>query len=83
MVVFAILGPDLRPVLGIENFFSIKFNLVLQFFWGQIYRELLCRGNHFIIISGSRSKVEKKMKNFVFSTFDCNLEIIMKIARSQ
>ena len=32
MVVFAILGPDLRPLLGIENFFFIKFNLVLQFF---------------------------------------------------
>ena len=32
MVVFAILRPDLRPLLGIEIFFFIKFNLVLQFF---------------------------------------------------
>ena len=32
MVIFVILGPDLRPLLGIDNFFSIKFNLVLQFF---------------------------------------------------
>ena len=32
MVVFAILGPDLRPLSGIDNFFFIKFILVLQFF---------------------------------------------------
>ena len=32
MVVLAILGPDLRHLLGTENFFFIKFNLVLQFF---------------------------------------------------
>ena len=32
IVVFAIFGPVLRPVLGIENFFFIKFYLVLQFF---------------------------------------------------
>ena len=32
MVVFAILGLDLRPLLGIEIFFFIIFNLVLQFF---------------------------------------------------
>ena len=30
------------------------------------------------LISGSRSKVEKPMKNLVFSTFGCDLEIIMK-----
>ena len=29
MVVFAILGPDLRPLLENENLFFIKFNLVL------------------------------------------------------
>ena len=32
MVFFAILGPDVRPLLGIEIFLFIKFNLVLQFF---------------------------------------------------
>ena len=32
MVVFAILEPDLRPLLGIEIFSFIKFNSVLQFF---------------------------------------------------
>ena len=32
MVVFAILGPNLRPFLEIENFFSSKFNLILDFF---------------------------------------------------
>ena len=40
--------------------------------------ELLCRQNHSIIISGSRSKVERTMKNLVFSTFDCDPEIIME-----
>ena len=32
MVVFEILGPNLRPFLEIENFFSSKFNLILDFF---------------------------------------------------
>ena len=32
MVVFAIFGPDLRPLLGVENSLFIKFNFVLQFF---------------------------------------------------
>ena len=31
MVVFAILGLDLRPLLWFENFYFIKFNLVLHF----------------------------------------------------
>ena len=31
-----------------------------------------------MIVSGSRSKVERTMKNFVFSTFDCDPEIIME-----
>ena len=43
MVVFAILGPDLRPLLGIENFFFIKFNLVLQFFGVKFI------GNYFVV----------------------------------
>ena len=32
MVVFAILRPNLRSLLGIENFFSNEFNLILHFF---------------------------------------------------
>ena len=32
MVVFAILRPDLRPFLGIQNFFSNEFNLLRHFF---------------------------------------------------
>ena len=43
IVVFAILGPDLRPVLGIENFFFIKFDLVLQFF------RVKFSGNYYVV----------------------------------
>ena len=32
MVVLAILRPNLRPLVGIENFFFNEFNLVLHFF---------------------------------------------------
>ena len=32
MVVLAILRPNLKPLLEIENFFSSKFNLLVQFF---------------------------------------------------
>ena len=39
---------------------------------------LECRWNHYIIISGSRSKVEKTMKNSVFSNFDCDPDIMLK-----
>ena len=80
MVVFAILGPDLRPLSGIDTFFFHQIYISPAVFWGHIYRELLCSGNHFMIISGSRSKVEKTTKNFVSSTFDCHLELIMKNA---
>ena len=41
MVVFAILGPD--PLLGIENFFFIKFNLVLYFF------RVKFTGNYYVV----------------------------------
>ena len=43
--------------------------------WSEIYRGLLWFHNHSIIISGSQSKVEKTIKNSVFSTFDCDSEI--------
>ena len=36
------------------------------------------RWNHYIIISESRSKVEKTMKNSIFSNFDCEPEIKLK-----
>ena len=32
MVAFAISSPNLRPLSGVENFFSLKFNLLMQFF---------------------------------------------------
>ena len=32
MVLLAILRPNLKPLLGIENFFFNEFNLVLHFF---------------------------------------------------
>ena len=74
---FPILRPNLRPLSGIENIFSR--NLVTRrAFWGKIYWELSWRWIHCIIISGSRSKVEKTMKNSVFSNFDCDPEIMMK-----
>ena len=78
MVAFAILRPKLRPLSGIDNFIFSKFNLLVYFFSGKIYRELPCRWNHYIIISGSRSKVEKTMKNSVFSNFECDPEIMLQ-----
>ena len=62
------------PHMGSTFSFSI-FRIV---FWGEIYRELPCFRNHQMIISGSRSKVEKTMKNSVFSTFVCDSEIVME-----
>ena len=57
-------------------FFNIELNRIV--FWGEIYRELPCRWNHYIIISGSRSKVEKAMKNADCSDFECDHEIMFK-----
>ena len=74
---FPILRPNLRPLSGIDNFVFSKLNLVVQFS-GKIYRELPCRWNHYIIVSGSRSKVEKTMKNSVFSTFVCDHGIMLE-----
>ena len=82
MIVFAILKPNLRPLLGIENFFFNEFNLALHS-WGKIYRDLLSRRNHSIIISGSRSKMKKTMKSCFFSIFDCDPEIIMECLQQQ
>ena len=73
---FPILRPNLRPLSGIENFFSQ--NLTCIVFQGEIYRELPCRWNHYIIISWSRSKVEKTMKNSDFSSFDYDPAIMLK-----
>ena len=57
---------------GNRNFFFLKILVTRIAFWGKIYWELPWRWYHYIIISGSRSKVEKSMKNSVFSNFDCH-----------
>ena len=77
MVVFAILRPNMRPLSEIEIFF-LKIKLTRRVFWGVIYRQLQCRRNHYIIISGSRSEVEKTMKNSVVSNFNFDPEIMLK-----
>ena len=74
---FSILRPNLRPLSRIENFFTQNLTYSYRF-WGEIYRELPCRRNHYIIISGSRSKVEKTMKHSVFSNFVGDPEIKLK-----
>ena len=68
--------PETR--FGKRKFFFLKIKFTRTVFWGEIYRELPCRWNHYIIISGSRSKVEKPMKNSVFSNFNCDPEIMLK-----
>ena len=60
-----------------SKFFFLKIGITRIVFWGEIYRVLPCRWNHYIIISGSRWKVEKTMKNSVFSNFDCDPEIML------
>ena len=61
-----------------ESTIFFSQNLTCTVFWGEIYRELRCGWNHYIIISGSRSKVEITRKNSPFSNFDCDAEIMMK-----
>ena len=39
---------------GNGQFFFLKIQLTRTVFWGEIYRGLPCRWNHYIIISGSR-----------------------------
>ena len=63
---------------GNRKFFFLKISLTRIVFWGEIYRELPCRWDQYIIIMGSRSKIEKTMKNSVFSNFDCDTEIMLK-----
>ena len=75
---FPILTPSLRPLSGIEKRFFLKIQLTRIVFSGEIHRELPCRWYHYIIISGSRSKVEKTMQNSVFSEFDCDPEIMLE-----
>ena len=77
MVVFAILRPNLRPLSGIKSFFSQNLSYSYSF-CGEIYRELPSHRNHYIIISGSRSKVEKTMKNSDFAAFVCDPEIMLE-----
>ena len=63
---------------GNRKFFFLKILVTRIAFWGKIYWELPWRWIHYIIISGSWSRVEKTMKNSVFSNFDCEPEIMMK-----
>ena len=63
---------------GNRKLFFLKFKLTRRFSWGEIYRELPCRWNHYIIISGSRSKVGKTIKKSVLSTFVCDPEIMLE-----
>ena len=63
---------------GNRKFFFLKIELTRTVFWDEIYRELPCRWSHYIIISGSRSKLGKTMKKLVFSTFVCDPEIMLE-----
>ena len=67
-----------ETLLGSRKFFFLKIRLTHIVFWGKIYRQLPCRWNHYIIISGSRSKVGKTMKNSVFSTSVCDPEVMLE-----
>ena len=69
-------GPE--TPFGNRKFFFLKIKLTRIVFWGEIYPELPCRWNHYIIMSWSRSKVGKTLKNTVFSTFVCYAEIMME-----
>ena len=64
---------------GNRKFFFLKILVTRIAFWGKIYWELTWRWIHYIIISGSRSKVQKTMETSVFSNFDCDPEIMMKL----
>ena len=77
MVVFRFWDRIWEPFRKSKTLF-LKIQLTRIVFWVKIYRELPCRCNHYIIISGSRWKVEKTMKNSVFSNFECDAEIMVK-----
>ena len=51
---------------GNRNFVCLNIQPSRIVFFGEIYRELPWRWIHYIPISGSRSKVEKTIKNSVF-----------------
>ena len=48
---------------GNRKTFFFQNLITRKVFRGEIYRELQCRWNHYLTISGSLSKVEKTMKN--------------------
>ena len=75
---FMVFETEPETPFGNRKFFFLKILLTRIVFWGEIYRELPCRRNHYIIISGSRSKVEKTMKSSDFSNYDCDPEIMLK-----
>ena len=74
---FPILRPNLRTLSGIENFFSQNLT-----YWytslGWNSPGITMSLELYIIISRSRWKVEKTMKNSVFSNFDCDPGIMLK-----
>ena len=63
---------------GNRQSFFLKISVTRTVFRGEINRELPCRWNYYIIISGSRSKVEKTTKNSVFSTSVCDPDMMME-----
>ena len=74
---FPILRPNLRPLSGIENFFSQNLTYSYSFLvWNLpgITMSLESLHNYFVITVKSR----KTMKNSDFSRFDCDTEIMLK-----
>ena len=67
-----------ETLFGNRKIFFLEIQLTHIVFWGEIDRELPCRWNRYIIISGSRSKVEKTIKISVFSNLDCDPEIMLE-----
>ena len=66
---FSVFETEPETPFGNRNFFFLKIQLTRMAFWGEIYRELPSRRNHYIINSGSRSKVEKNDEKFGFFNF--------------
>ena len=58
--------------------FEIFFFFYLNYSYSFLGWKWLGRRNHYIIISRSRSKLEKTMKKSVFSTFVCDPEIMLE-----
>ena len=70
---FSDLKTEPETPFGNRKFFFLKISVIPIAFWGEIYRELSCRWNHYIIISWSRSKVGKTMSKW---WNNCNMTVI-------